>query len=450
MKLPPFLAPLLWPLASLAALGLGIPLGQALRSPTPNGTALSGVPRTASPPAASAFASSPQSLHGAAASDQSIEAEITRFLSSRSGTEGPRSTPQLLEAISQTAAQSSDFQRYLSLYEAIAALGKNDLPEALRRAKAENNRAAISALERRLAEVNPLPAAKLWAAGGEDSKLGANFFSTWARMNPSSAMEWYAGLPEGDPKKSIRNTLLDSVARSDPQRAIDFANQMPEGTERAQLVSKALETLTAQNPALAFSTARSLPEGASQKAALESVLSKIASKDPAQAKQLLAELPPNTLSTAAGTLGASLAKKTPAEAASWSNSLPDGPTKNAAIASVASTWAGSNVEAAAAWIDQLPGGPARDAAVVGFTAKTAAKDPEGATAWAATLSPGEQRNAALQRTLSIWLRRDPKATQAWIASAPGFSEAERESLAKAAQNPPDFRRFRTPALAGSE
>jgi hypothetical protein len=416
-----------------------MPLGRALRGiiTPPSSYPLSATPKLPAPAAIPAQAQNLDAL-----SDEAVEAEIARLIGNPSSLAGTRTPAQVLDAISEAFKQPSDLKRFSATYEAISELGRNDLAEALRRAREENNPIAIRALERRWAEIDPLGAAKLWAESGGSTKLGDAFFSSWSKVNPDSALRWFSQLPDGDQKKQARNSILNGVARSDPQRAIDFANQLPEGTDRTQLVNRALDALSAKDPAQALAAARSLPDGDSRKTALDTVVSKIATTNLEEAQRLIAELPANTVSGATGNVAAALTKNDPSKALAWAETLPEGASRQSAFASLASTWAGKDVEAVAQWLDKLPGGASRDSAVAGFASRTAPRDPEGATAWASTLPAGEQRNTVLQRTLSIWQRTNAQAASEWISSSPGLSAEERANLTKAAQQPPDPRRFR--------
>lgn len=440
VNIPRSLQQLRWPVTTIAALCLGLPIGRVLRKTLASPAPISSQTAAAVSPAS--VSNSPQAQSLDALSDEAVEAEISRLIGSPSSLAGTRSPAQVLDAISSAFKETSDLKRFAATYEAISELGRDDLAEAMRRAREENNPIAIRALERRWAEVDPLGAAKLWVESGGTTKLGDAFFGSWSKVNPNAALRWFTELPDGDQKKEARNSILNSVAKSDPQRAIDFASQLPEGPDRSQLVSKALETLSAKDPAQALAAARSLPDGNSRKTALDTVISKIATSNLEEAQRLIAELPPNTVSGAGSNVAAALAKNDPTKALAWAETLPEGSTREGAFASLASTWAGKDVEAAAQWLDKLPKGTSRDSAVAGFASRTAPRDPEGATAWASTLPAGEQRNTVLQRTLSIWQRTNAQAATEWITTAPGLSDAERANLTKAAQQPPDPRRFR--------
>jgi hypothetical protein len=349
---------------------------------------------------------------------------------------GTRTPVQTMDAITTAYAEKSDLRRFLGIYEAASELGKDDVAEALARARAEDNPIAVRALERRWAEVDPLGAVKAWTEG-KAQPLGDAFFTAWAKSNPASALRWFSTLDDGDFKNQTRTLILERVAKTDPQRALDFANQMPEGQDQNQLVTKALASMGAKSPEEALAAANRLPEGPGRKAGLDSVVGQIASTNLEEAKKLIAELPPNTVSSAANMIAMGLVRQDVDKAFEWANSLPEGQSRDSAYGGIAREWASRDVVAAATWLDTLPKGTARDSAVASFANRTAPRDPEGATLWASTLPPGDQRTSTLSQTVGIWKRTNPAAAADWINTAPGLTADERTYLFQAQGPRPD-------------
>ncbi|MCX8510383.1 MAG: hypothetical protein ORN83_01390, partial [Chthoniobacteraceae bacterium] len=200
--------------------------------------------------------------------DASVEAEVARLLGGASSGREQRTAAEVMDSISSASGEKSDLRRFLAIYEAVGELGKDALGEALERAKKENNAIAIRALERRWAEIDPLGAAKA-LADGSLTGLGDAFFGAWAKSNPASALQWYAGLENGDIKNNARASILDRIAKMDPEKALDYANQMPAGADQKLLYTRALTAICAKDPSAAFIAAQRLPEGDSRKAGLD-------------------------------------------------------------------------------------------------------------------------------------------------------------------------------------
>jgi len=164
-----------WPILAVVALCAGIPLGRSLRSSV-----------SAPPPAPSALPSTsaqtpdpnalPKSLDSV--SDEAVESEISRLVGASSSLAGTRTPTEVLDAITAANSIKSDLQRFAATYEAVSELGRNDLAEALERARDERyNPIAIRAIERRWAEIDPQGAAKIAAESGGSMKLDDAFFS---------------------------------------------------------------------------------------------------------------------------------------------------------------------------------------------------------------------------------------------------------------------------------
>ena len=381
----------------------------------------------ASAPAVVPNGSEPLAAGAQDASDSAVEAEVARLLGGMSSAAGTRTPLQTMDAISAAYAEKSDLRRFLGIYEAVSELGKDDIAEALARARTEDNAIAVRALERRWAEVDPLGAVKAWT-DGNGKPPGDAFFTAWAKSNPTSALRWFSSLEDGDFKNQTRTLILERVAKTDPQRALDYANQMPQGQDQNQLVARALAVMGVKDSDEALAAANRLPEGSSRKAGLDSVVGQIAATNLDEAKKLIAELPPNTVSGAANMIAIGLVRQDVGKAFEWANGLPEGQSKDSAYGGIAREWAARDVVAAAGWLDTLPKGTARDAAVASFANRTAPRDPEGATLWASTLPPGEQRTSTLEQTVGIWRRTNPAAAAEWINTAPGLTADERTAL----------------------
>lgn len=428
MKPTRFQSSILWTAAGITAVLVGIPVGQELRSAFSEEQSKNPSQyKKDAPPGTLTRAASTQSAVENKLSDDAIEAELSTLLGASSRAGGSRSAAEVINAISAANEEKSDLQRYLLIYEAVGELGRNDFALALSRARKENNHIAQRALERRWAEIDPLGAAKAWASGAE-KLVSDSFFSSWVKINPSSALTWFSALEEGSQKQKARELVLDRVAKYDPQRALDFANQIADEKDRTSLVARSLKTLSFSDMTQAVSLARSLPEGATRDTALDTVGTQLAATDLAAAQKLIAENPASSLSQSPASVAAALLKQSPDQAMAWANALADGTARDAAYAGIAKEWAVRDVEAAAAWLDTLPAGTAKIAAVTAFAGRNAARDPEGATLWASTLPAGESRTRLLNLTVWNWQRTNPAAAQQWIETVESLSPAEKEAL----------------------
>ena len=90
----------------------------------------------------------------------------------------------------------------------------------------------------------------------------------------------------------------------------------------------------------------------------------------------------------------------PEAASLWSDSLPDGPLKGAAMGRIASDFARSNPEAAAAWAQRHASEEFAATAINEISGQWTAQNPQAAVGWLESLPPGKGQNAVAARA---WL-----------------------------------------------
>lgn len=421
-----------WPLLGLLSLGIGVAMGQMIQRGRAYGVV--GDEATAAADNESLARSNGRSVLNRDGRDGDVSRErssagvdIGRSLGSSLNGVEKLSAEQLMNAISDLKAEKSQFRRFMGVYEAVSHLGKDDVEQALRRAMAEKDDVAVTALQRRWAEVDPVGAANIWLQGTE-KLVGSSFFSTWAKMNPTAAMRWLSELEKTPRRDEARTAIFYSVARNDPQRALEMAAQFPEGADRALLVTRAIHYMTNEDPGRALAAAKGQADPAVRSAGLDVVVSRLASTNLEEAIRVASELPPNSLSASAGLIASGLVRQSPQKALEWVQKMPEGPSRDAVYAGIAKEWAAKDVEAAAAWLDKLPQGSARNSAVLSFAGRSALSDPEGAALWLSTIPASENRAKLLTAAVTNWQRLNPKAAQQWLQSAQNLSPAERAAL----------------------
>jgi hypothetical protein len=254
--------------------------------------------------------------------------------------------------------------------------------------------------------------------------LARSIGDQWALHDPDAALQWAAGLPDGQ-RAGAYSGIIGKLAGSDPQRAAALAMEL-DPSERGRLLREIGERWALQSPDQAVAWASSL-EGNDRAGALSEALAGWARSAPRDAAAYLDELPEAERADHVGSLGRTWAQQAPAEAAAWLGTQAESVGRADAMGHALWNWTNADPEAAAAWVGQLPAGPSYDSGVAGL-AKASAQtfnDPETGVAWAATIENEQLRSTMTQHALERWTRQDPEAARAWAvengveAPAPG-------------------------------
>jgi hypothetical protein len=110
-------------------------------------------------------------------------------------------------------------------------------------------------------------------------------------------------------------------------------------------------------------------------------------------------------------------------------SLPDGPAKNEAAATLATVWAASDIKAAVAWSESITDADTRRQVIAHIGTTWGAIEPESALQWLGTL-PAQQSSDGITGAMYSWAGTDPAGMQEWIKqSDPGsLTDRARQSL----------------------
>jgi hypothetical protein len=114
----------------------------------------------------------------------------------------------------------------------------------------------------------------------------------------------------------------------------------------------------------------------------------------------------------------------PETASLWSDSLPDGPLKGAAMSRIAEDYARSNPEAAAAWAQRYASQDFAATTIARISGQWTAQNPQAAVNWLETLPPGKGQNAGLQTAFNDWEDRDPASAGQYLLSMPNSPQRD--------------------------
>ncbi|NCF95050.1 MAG: hypothetical protein GWQ05_29435 [Verrucomicrobiaceae bacterium] len=345
-------------------------------------------------------------------------------------------------------------------------LAFSKLLEGLTKENALLVREQIARLDHRSAEFREFHYAWGALAGAEAAMFGAETkeddmspaLAGWANANPSEALAWFENLDlENDAafqslleerklkpevlRNHLMRGLVQGLASADPDKAIAYVIGQTEAGNKAaygMIDTVAESVLRTDKPAQAAQWTDSLPEGHVRNMAMRRVAERYVDDDPQAAAEWAAQYA--DLPGNAGVIaevGENWASRDPKSALEWLTSLPEGRGQQVGMHQAVREWTDEDPAAASEYLTSMPTSAARDAAIMGFTNRLAYEDPESAIAWAETVSTNEGRMAALATIGRNWARKDPQAAAEWAASS-GLPEKVQQSII----NPESRRRDR--------
>lgn len=254
--------------------------------------------------------------------------------------------------------------------------------------------------------------------------------SGWASANPTEAIAWMDDLEAGDAKEGLQEGLVSGLADNNITVATNYVLRLgEEGNRRADdyLADVASEQLRNQGVDASASWSEQLPDGPLKGAAMDRVANAYVDKDPAAAAAWAEPY--------AGTdfgarvieeVGDEWAERQPAEAVGWLESLPEGRGKSEGMSSALGEWVRRDPTAASEYLTGMADSPTKDAAIGGFVSRLAWEDHDAAIAWASTISQESQRTEALVDAARAFYRRDRDAAVAWLESSGLPPEAQKQ------------------------
>jgi len=243
--------------------------------------------------------------------------------------------------------------------------------------------------------------------------------------DPEKALAWAGGLETERARIEATSAALTAWADREPDKAAAATANLADPNARQKAREEIAGTWAARAPKEAEAWANALP-AEDRFSALAAVWKVTAKDDPrAAGEQVAAQLnaaatvegASDKLAGAASQAASAWCGRNPAEAATWSLSLPAGKVRDQAITGVAMQWANSDTVAASEWIAQLPEGSTRDQAAAPLINKIASSDPESAFAWASSVQDADKRVELLKNTLTAWKAFNPAAAREALANS---------------------------------
>lgn len=281
-------------------------------------------------------------------------------------------------------------------------------------------------------------AAVAHAMESPEQDLGATM-TGWAATNPAEAMAMLDNLPES--LKGQRDELTASVVAglADTNRSIatDLVLRLAqEGNSRATnlIETVAHETLRADGPEAASRWSDSLPDGPVKAAAMGKVADAYARQDPQAAASWVQNLAGESYAAkAVEEIGGRWAQSDPSAAVGWLESLPAGTGQTAGLRTSFDDWEDRNPAAAQEYLKAMPQSPQRDSSINGFATGYAWQNPQVAIAWVQSIGDPALRERSMTQVGKIFYQQNPTGAAAWLENS-GLSDEARQKIL-----PPDRR-----------
>lgn len=234
-------------------------------------------------------------------------------------------------------------------------------------------------------------------------------------------------VPDGEDRNFQAGRLATIWAQTDPRAALDWLTKNVPAND-GDALRKALGSWVTTAPQDAIAWCQALPQGPSRDSAMASLVSNLSESDLPRARSLFGELTPDAQASSVSDFAEHFWHQDEKGARDWAESLAPGKAQNQAMMKLASSWAEESPAKTAEWLGTLPLGPARDAAIIGFAPLALSHDPEGTMAWVVTISDAIDRENDIENAVRNWMRSDPAAAQAWVQNCPQVTPELRNQI----------------------
>lgn len=271
------------------------------------------------------------------------------------------------------------------------------------------------------------------AAASPEEDLAATL-TGWAAARPAEAIALLDNLPEE--LRGQRDRLAESVvaglADTNRSLATDLVLRLAgEGNGRAGRLMEivANETIRAEGPQAAAAWSESLPDGPLKGAAMNRVADSFVRRDPqAAALWVQPQAGQDYAAGAVARIGGQWAVRDPVAAVGWLETLPAGGGQSAGLRTAFGDWEDRDPVAASQYLMNMPRSPQRDSSISGFSSGYAWQDPAMAVAWANDIADPGLRQQTLTSVGRAYFRRDPDSARVWLESSNLPPEAQQEIL----------------------
>ncbi len=265
----------------------------------------------------------------------------------------------------------------------------------------------------------------------------AAILSGWAAAKPQEALAMWENLPKEleDKRDELTRGLVNGLADTDRTMATALVLRLQDQgfKDTAGLMSMvATETLRADGAEAASIWSDQLPDGAIKGAAMNRIANEFARSNPeAAAKWVSRYADQDFAASAIERVTRPWTEKNPEAAVSWLESLPAGRGQNTGLQTAFNDWEDRDPAAATKYLSSMPNSPQRDTSISGFTSGYAWQNPQMAIQWAGSISDPKMRQRSLTQAGQIYFRQNPAEATKWLQTS-GLSPEIQQQIT----NPP--------------
>ncbi len=269
----------------------------------------------------------------------------------------------------------------------------------------------------------------------------ASTMAGFASAHPQEARKYLETLPDDvkTDRTLMRQSLVSGMADRDVGLATDYVYDLArQGDERAADLLEVVSRKLLRNGGLdrAIEWSENLPDGDLKGAAMDRVADRYVDQNPEGAAAWAEQFVGESYARRViEEVGDEWAERDPVAAVNWLESLPAGGGQNAGLNAAFIEWAARDPSAAGDRIAGMTRSSQRDFAINGYSAGISRRDPVAAISWANSIAQDSLRNSALTQAGQALFRRDSEAARSWVVSSGLPPEAQ-----KAVLNPPRRRR----------
>ncbi len=238
----------------------------------------------------------------------------------------------------------------------------------------------------------------------------------WHPQDVKASLQEVSALPSGEARDCVLNYLCWKLSKDDAAAALSLAATADESTQE-RLAGHLARSLAEEGKITELAQAMKLAgTGGPATVAARDAAGLLAKNYPERGAEFLQLLAEDLRPAAAAKMLPSLVARDPATALALAATLP-AEEQPQQLGVVASEWAKLNSTASMRWAQTLPAGPQRDAAAASLAGTLLQKEPSNAFTWAQAITDPEQRTPRLQSVINEWLFQDAVAAQAALKAA---------------------------------